>query len=63
MPLIWKVASPFLPANTVRKVEVLGSDYRKVLGKAIGFENLPSCYGGTAPFEWPKHRSTKELKY
>lgn len=63
MPLIWKVASPFLPAATKRKVEVLGTDYQKVLEKAIGSESLPSCYGGKAAFKWPKHKSTKELRY
>ena len=63
MPLIWKVASPFLPAATKRKVEVLGSDYKKVLVKAIGSDNLPSCYGGKTHFEWPTHRHIKELKY
>ena len=63
MPLIWKVASPFLPAATKRKVEVLGNDYKKVLQKAIGSENMPSCYGGKIPFEWQPHRKIKELDY
>jgi hypothetical protein len=63
MPLIWKVASPFLPAATKKKVEILGSgEYKKVLEQAIGRDNLPSCYGGEIKFEWPAHRHIKDFK-
>jgi len=63
MPFIWKVASPFLPVATRKKVEILGAGYSDVLKQAIGQENLPSCYGGAAEFKWPDHRKVKELKY
>ena len=63
MPLIWRVASPFLPVATRKKVEILGADYNKVLREAIGQENLPSCYGGDSEFSWPDHRKIKELQY
>ena len=63
MSMVWRVASIFVPAETKRKVSVLGSSYKAELQAAFGRENTPSCYGGDLKFEWPKHRPIKELKY
>lgn len=61
--MVWKVASLFVPAQTKRKVSVLGSSYKAELQAAIGRENMPSCYGGSIEFEWPRHKPVKELQY
>ena len=61
--MVWKVASLFTPASTKRKIDVLGANYKTELIKAIGKENMPSCYGGAIDFEWEKHRAIKELQY
>ncbi|KIJ64446.1 hypothetical protein HYDPIDRAFT_28391 [Hydnomerulius pinastri MD-312] len=43
---IWSVIKPWLAKETVEKVDVLGSDYKKVLLELIDAENLPSTLGG-----------------
>ena len=61
--MVWKVASYFLPAATKNKTAVLGKDYQSELFNLIGKQNMPSCYGGDCPFNWPVHKPIKELKY
>lgn len=62
MSAVWKLASLFVPIATRSKVEVFGGNYFSTLESVIGKENMPSCYGGSIPFDWHEHRSTKELK-
>jgi len=52
--MAYKLSSRFLPAALKRKMEVHGSGYGKRLAAYIGRHNLPSCYGGSVPFEWPE---------
>ncbi|KAH7885341.1 CRAL-TRIO domain-containing protein [Phlebopus sp. FC_14] len=44
--LIWSIIKPWLAKETVEKVDVLGSDYRKILLDLVDAENLPSVLGG-----------------
>ena len=37
--------------------------YKAELKKLIDPAHLPSCYGGTAKFDWPEHKPLAELNY
>ncbi|ESO91668.1 hypothetical protein LOTGIDRAFT_163396 [Lottia gigantea] len=46
-PIIYNLARPFLNENTIKKVHVLGADYKQVLLKYIDPDQLPVYWGGT----------------
>jgi len=48
---IWSFIKPWLAKETVAKVDILGSDYQKVLLNLIDAENLPSSLGGKCTCE------------
>ncbi|OLL22335.1 Sec14 cytosolic factor [Neolecta irregularis DAH-3] len=43
----FKLVKPLLDEVTVKKINILGSDYQKVLLELIPAENLPTQFGGT----------------
>ncbi|KAH7928390.1 CRAL/TRIO domain-containing protein [Leucogyrophana mollusca] len=43
---IWGIIKPWLSKETVAKVDILGSDYQKVLLDLVDAENLPAVLGG-----------------
>lgn len=43
----WSFIKGFLEENTIRKIQIYGSDYLHVLEEAISMENLPDVMGGT----------------
>ncbi|KAH7909020.1 CRAL-TRIO domain-containing protein [Hygrophoropsis aurantiaca] len=43
---IWGIVKPWLSKETVAKVDILGSDYQKVLLDLVDAENLPEVLGG-----------------
>ena len=43
---IWSFIKPWLAKETVQKVDILGSDYQKVLLDLVDAENLPASLGG-----------------
>jgi len=45
--VIWNVMRPWLSKETAAKVDVLGTDYKKVLLELIDEENLPALLGGS----------------
>lgn len=45
--VIWNVMRPWLSKETASKVDVLGTDYKKVLLELIDEENLPASLGGS----------------
>ncbi|EGN92148.1 hypothetical protein SERLA73DRAFT_191594 [Serpula lacrymans var. lacrymans S7.3] len=49
---IWSMIKPWLSKETVDKVEVLGSDYQKVLLDLVDAENLPETLGGKCRCEY-----------
>ncbi|KIM65935.1 hypothetical protein SCLCIDRAFT_14824 [Scleroderma citrinum Foug A] len=48
---IWSIIRPWLAKETADKVEILGSDYHKVLLELIDAENLPTALGGKCTCE------------
>ena len=44
---IWNVMKPWLAKETVAKVAIYGSDYRKALLELIDEDALPASLGGT----------------
>jgi hypothetical protein len=44
--MIWAMIKPWISKETAAKVDILGSDYAKVLLELIDEENLPSTLGG-----------------
>jgi len=46
----WKVAKKFLDPVTIKKIVILGNDYKQELLNAIPAESLPKAYGGTLDF-------------
>ena len=48
---IWSVIKPWLAKETAEKVDILGSDYQKVLLELIDAENLPTVLGGKCTCE------------
>ncbi|KAL5011206.1 hypothetical protein ScPMuIL_011711 [Solemya velum] len=46
-PIIFKVAKPFMPEETKKKMKVLGPDYQETLQKDIAADQLPKFLGGT----------------
>ncbi len=52
--MAYKLSSRFLPAALKRRMEVHGTGYGDKLAAHIGRQNMPSCYGGAVPFEWPE---------
>lgn len=49
--IIWGILKPWLSKETVEKVDILGSDYQKVLLGLIDKENLPTSLGGECECE------------
>jgi hypothetical protein len=49
-PTIWRVTKPLLDPFTVKKIRVLGADYREALLSNWDADQLPREYGGTADF-------------
>lgn len=43
---VWSFVKPWLDEVTVSKIQILSSDYMKVLGQQIPVENLPKFLGG-----------------
>lgn len=43
---IWTVVKPWLAKETVKKIDILGNNYEKVLLDVVGEENLPEQFGG-----------------
>ena len=54
MSMAYKLSSRFLPAALKQRMEIHGRRYEDRLAAHIGRHNLPSCYGGSVPFEWPE---------
>jgi len=48
---IWSFIKPWLAKETADKVDILGSDYHKVLLELIDAENLPTTLGGKCTCE------------
>jgi len=48
--LSWKVAKKFLDPVTIKKIVILGNDYKKELLSVIPAESLPKAYGGTLDY-------------
>jgi len=46
----WKVAKKFLDPETIKKIVILGTDYKTVLFKEIPPEYIPKSYGGQLDF-------------
>ncbi|KAL5016994.1 hypothetical protein ScPMuIL_006583, partial [Solemya velum] len=46
-PILFKIVKPFLGEDTIRKIKILGSNYKEELLKEIAPDQLPKCYGGT----------------
>jgi len=46
----WKVAKKFLDPVTIKKIVILGNDYKKELLSVIPAESLPKVYGGTLDY-------------
>jgi hypothetical protein len=46
----WKVAKKFLDPVTIKKIVILGNDYKKELLSVIPAESLPKAYGGTLDY-------------
>jgi len=46
----WKVAKKFLDPATIKKIVILGTDFKEELFKAIPPESLPKAYGGTLDY-------------
>lgn len=44
--MIWSMIKPWISKETAAKVDILGSDYAKVLLELVDAENLPSTLGG-----------------
>lgn len=44
---IWSAVKPWLAKETVKKIDILGANYKEVLLDAVDAENLPSSFGGT----------------
>jgi len=44
---VWAIAKAFIDEKTVKKIQLLGSDYINELKKHIDLENLPKILGGT----------------
>jgi len=44
--VIWGAVKPWLAKETVAKIDILGSDYKKELLEVIDEENLPAKFGG-----------------
>lgn len=57
----WNLAKVFIPPATREKISICGSDYKAELLKYIDADSLPSCYGGSAQFEWTKHDNPKNV--
>jgi hypothetical protein len=45
--MIWNAMRPWLSKETAAKVDVLGTDYKRVLLELIDEENLPALLGGS----------------
>lgn len=56
---IWSMIKPWLSKETAEKVDILGSDYKKVLLDLIDAENLPSTLGGNCTCEGGCHLSSR----
>jgi hypothetical protein len=44
---VWAIIKGMLDENTVAKISLLGSSYKKELLEVIDAQNLPVAYGGT----------------
>jgi len=44
---VWAVAKNFVDEKTRKKINIVGSGYKKVLREVIDEENLPDFLGGT----------------
>lgn len=55
---IWSVIKSWLSKETAEKVDILGSDYKKVLLELVDADNLPSTLGGNCRCEGGCHLSS-----
>lgn len=44
---VWTVCKQLMNAETVRKIQILGSNYKSTLLQTIDADNLPDFLGGT----------------
>jgi len=58
---VWNLAKVFIPPSTREKISICSSDYKSTLEKYIHPDDIPSCYGGRAQMEWPKHEAPKRV--
>lgn len=49
--VIWNVIKPWLSKETVAKVDILGSDYKRVLLDVVDADSLPTSLGGECTCE------------
>jgi len=47
--MMWKIITPMLDKSTLKKTQILGSDYLDVLTQEIDIDVIPSNLGGNAP--------------
>lgn len=53
---VWTMACVVLPLCTRSKFTLMSKDYEAQLGKLLGPEDIPTCYGGEVPFNWTAHK-------
>lgn len=45
----WAVIKSFLPERSIKKIAIMGANYKDTLLQYIPADQLPSCYGGNNP--------------
>ena len=46
---LFAIIKPLLPADKLKKIKILGDDWKESLKEIIDDDNLPNEYGGSAP--------------
>ena len=57
----WKVVSPLLPAATRQKVNIVGANYREVVGSKVPAEHLPRFLGGECTLVDEQHDDFEQI--
>lgn len=60
---VWRFACLFLPPRTRAKFVVMGGGYGGQLRALLDPAQMPSCYGGDVPREWPPLEDMAGLDY
>jgi len=47
--MMWKIITPMLDASTLKKTQILGSDYLDIISQDMDMEVIPSNFGGLGP--------------